>query len=317
MYGEHLTALEDTFGVPVILIASRWREERAVDLDRRAARTFLEIFDAMPGEYDRPPETIGLFLVGRGGRTTFVNAVARVLDGYGVDYRCFVPGIVNGAYTLLGLGAEEVVCHPYGGLGAYDAPPARRLEGRIDVETLGALRPHLDGESEGIGGELPRLAQAAHLRSLARWQLERVVDGTDDGVGARVARELPVARLGAEVALGASDLAGLGVEARRADEAEREVMWRLYREVEADLGLRGEVPERYTESELAEEVEFEPARVIPGAIIESAYSSGVFQLDTGSPDPQTNMLDGTWREVEDLDSGGESSGLPAADAGPE
>jgi hypothetical protein len=297
MYGEQLKQLEDTFGVPIILIASRWREERAVDLGREAARTFLDIFNGLPGEYDRPPEKIGLFLVGRGGRPAFVNTVCRTLEGFGVDYRCFVPGVVNGGYTLLALGADEVVCHPYGGLGAYDAPPARRLSGRIDLSTLRAVRPHLDGEDERLPDELPRLAETAHLRSLAGRQLERVVDGTESGTGARVARELTVDRLGEEVALGASNLAGLGLEARKADEAERDVMWRLYREVESYLDLRGEVPERYTESELAEEVEFEPARSIPGAIIESAHSSAVYQLDTGSPDPDTEMLDGTWTQV--------------------
>ncbi len=309
MYGEQLTELEDTFGVPVMLIASRWREERAVDLGREAARTFFDIFDGLPGEYDRPPEKIGLFLVGRGGRTAFVNAVCRTLEGFGVDYRCFVPGVVNGGYTLLALGADEIVCHPYGGLGAYDAPPARRLAGRLDLSTLAAIRPHLDGDREGLHHELPRIAETAHLRSLARRQLERVVDGTESGTGARAARELTVEQLGEEVSLGASDLAGLGLEGRGADEAEREVMWRLYREIESDLDLRREVPERYTESELAEEVEFKPARAVPGAIIESAHHSAMYQLDTGSPDPDTNMLDGSWTKVEELEPD-EPGGIP-------
>ncbi len=309
MYGEHLTELEDTFGVPIMLIASRWREERAVDLGREAARTFLDIFNGLPGEYDRPPETIGLFLVGRGGRTTFVNAVCRTLEGFGVDYRCFVPGLINGGYTLLALGGDEIVCHPYGGLGAYDAPPARRLPGRLDLSGWKAIRAHLDGEAEGLHDRLPRLAETAHLRSLARRQLERVVDGTDSGIGARVARELTVDRLGEEVAMGASGLAGLGLDARGADEAEREVMWRLYCEIESKLDLRHEVPERYTESKLAEEVEFEPARAVPGAIIESAQRSAMYKLDTGSPDPDTNMLDGNWTEVEALESD-EPGGTP-------
>ena len=303
MYRDHLTALEDTFGVPIILIASRWRESRAVDLDREAARTFLEIFDALPGEYDRPPETIGLFLVGRGGRPTFVNTVYRVLEGFDVDYRCFVPDVVNGGYTLLALGADEIVCHPYGGLGAYDAPPARALNGRIDLETLAAVRPHLAHEEGDVDVDLPRLAEMAHLRTLARQQLERVMDGTESGAGARVAREMTVDRLGEELALGADELDGLGVNCRPTDEAEREVLWRLHREVEDDLGLREKAPERYTESELGEEVEFEPAKAVPGAIIESTYRSAVYHLDTAKPDPDTNMLQGHWTEVEDIHPG--------------
>lgn len=318
MYRDHLTALEDTFGVPIILIASRWRESRAVDLDREAARTFLEIFDALPGEYDRPPETIGLFLVGRGGRPAFVNSVYRVLEGFSCNYRCFVPGVVNGAYSLLALGADEIVCHPYGGLGAYDAPPARTLPGRIDLETLAAVRPHL-GDGDGESGEdLPRLAQMAHLRTLARQQLERVVDGTEGGAGARVAREMTVDRLGRELALGPEELDGLGVDCRPADEAEREVLWRLHREIEADLGLRGEAPTRYQASDIGEEVEFEPARAVPGAIIESTYQSAVYNLDTGKPHPDTSMLAGEWADIEQLhpadpDGIGEESSVTAVE----
>jgi len=307
MYREHLTALEDTFGVPIILIASRWRESRAVDLDREAARTFLEIFEGLPGEYDRPPETIGLFLVGRGGRPAFVNSVYRVLEGFDCDYRCFVPGVVNGTYTLLALGAEEIVCHPYGGLGAYDAPPARDLRGRLDLETLQAVRPHL-GEDDSETENLPRLAEMAHLRTLARQQLERVVDGTESGAGARVAREMTVDRLGRELALGPDELDGLGIDCRPTDEAERDVLWRLHREVEVDLGLRGEPPKRYTDAEIGEEVEFEPAKAVPGAIIESTYRSAVYNLDTGEPDPETGMLKGDWTEVEDIHPG-EPEGL--------
>lgn len=300
MYHEYLTALEDSFGVPIVLIASRWREERAVDLGRQAARILHEIFDGLPGEYDRPPEQLGLFLVGQGGRPEFVNSVTRMLAGFDVAYRCFVPGVINGAYTLLALGGDEVVVHPYGGLGAFDAAPARRIAGRLDLETLSALREHTIEGDEALAGSLPRLAEMAHLRRLARRQLGRVVDGIDEGTGARVAREMTVDRLGRELALGVRELENIGVPARRADEAERDVMWELHEAVESKLGLRGPVPERYTEAELAEEVEFEPAREVCGAVIESAYHSAVFELDTGSPDPETNMLKGRWSEVTEV-----------------
>lgn len=300
MYGEHLTALEDTFGVPVILVASRWRKHRAVDLDRRAARILLELFDGLPGDWDRHPDQLGLFLVGRGGRPAFANSVYRVLDGFDVDYQCFIPGVVTGAYALLALGADELVLHPYGGVGAYDAPPAQRLPGRVDLETLAAIRDHLSDEGWEASESLPRLAELAHLRKLSQGQLERVVDGTDEGMGARVAREMTVDRLGEELALGAGELESLGVPARQADEAEREVMWRLHDSIEGDLDLRGEVPERYTESDLGEEVEFERAQAIPGAVIESAYQSAVYELDTGEPDPETSMLQGSWAKIEDL-----------------
>lgn len=301
MYRDHLTALEDTFGVPIILVASRWRKHRAVDLDRRAARILLELFDGLPGDWDRHPDELGLFVVGRGGRPGFANAVYRVLDGFDVDYRCFVPGVVTGTYALLALGADELVLHPYGGVGAYDAPPARELSGRVDLETLAAVRSHIaDPDETADFDSLPRLAQLAHIRNLSHRQLERVLDGTDGGTGARVAREMTVERLGEELALGATELDNLGVPACRADEAEREVMWRLHDAVEDDLNLRGAVPDRYTEGEVGEEVEFERHRSIPGAVIESAYQSAVYELDTGEPDPETSMLQGAWTTIEDL-----------------
>lgn len=299
MYREYLTALEDTFEIPIVLVASRWQAERAVDLADEAGRVFLEVFEHLPGEYDRPPEELGLFLVGRGGRPSFFNIVRRILRGHDIRFRCLVPSVVTGAYSLLALASDEVVCHPFGGLGAYDVPPSRTLSGRLDLETLAALRPHRDdGGPEEVGEAYPRLAQTAHLRNLARHQLEHAVGGTESGVGARVAREMTVDRLGRNLGFGPEELDEIGVEARRADEAEIEVMWRLYREVEQDLQLRGPAVRRYTESDIGEEVEFERAQSITGAVIESAYSSAIYEVDTGQPDPETNMFDGHWTTVE-------------------
>lgn len=50
--------------------------------------------------------------------------------------------------------------------------------------------------------------------------------------------------------------------------------------------------------------------MIPGAVVESAYQSAAQKLDTGEPDPDTNMLQGEWRKIVDLrtpDAGAASS----------
>ncbi len=295
MHTSQLRALDEHTDGPVVAIASRWRGEHAVDFDRSAVRIFADVLDELRG--DGALETITLFLVGRGGHPSFADGISRLLAGFDIEATCLIPRVVDGAYTLTALAAEHIVVHPYGGLGAFDAPPSRRLAGRLDLETLSALETH-GLRNEIDDDQLPELAETAHVQHLARRQFDRLFDRIDTQDESRLAEALGWDRLGRQLALSAPELDELGLPARSASPAEREAMWDLHDAIEATLELRGPRPERYTESEVAEEVEFEPAEWVPGGLIESTDTSIVYELDTGRPDPDTNMFEGAWARPE-------------------
>jgi hypothetical protein len=296
MHDAPLETLERTFDMPVVAIASRWRDAHAVDFDRDAVRIFADVLGELRTEDDIGE--IALFLLGRGGHPSFADGVCRLLDGFDLEWTCLIPRVVDGAYTLLALAADEIVVHPYGGLGPFDAPPSRRLGGRLDLETLSAL------ERRGLRGEVdeervPEVAETAHFQHLARRHFDRLFDEADTRSESRVAEALGWERLGRQLALSAPELDTLGLPARSAGPEEREAMWSMHGALEATLDLRGPRPERYTESEYGEEVEFEPAEWVAGGLIESSRTAILYELDTGKPDPDTNMFDGAWARPEE------------------
>lgn len=298
MFESELTTLEETFGRPVVLVASNWRDERAVDLDDVAARAFWDVVASTRAEdadADGKDGELGLVLLGRGGTAGFVDGALRAIRGFDLDLEVYLVREVNAAYTLLALAADRIVAHPHGALGAYDAGTCAASVGRLDLETVEAFGGHsveLNVEPE----EVPRLAEAAHERKMAGLQLERIVQESDGKHGARLKRGLGRERLGRELALRADELATMGLEARRSDAREGEALWALFRAVEQRFELRGAAPARFDQSGPGEEVQFEPAKAVPSAIIQTAERAFVYEMDTGKPHPDTNVYEGTWVE---------------------
>lgn len=283
-------------GMPVVTVASGWCGNNLVNLDEEAARAFVDVIDgeldAAKGQGGEPADEVALFLLGRGGFVGFADAAWRALAGRGLAATVIVPYHVDGVFSLLALGAQRRLMHPYGALGAYDRRPLGRHKPRLDV----GLVDGLDGLSER-GVELDQAVDVAFERrqaELAHQLMKRMLGGVESGVGARVERALRARSLGSQLALSAGEVERLGLQCTIADGDRAGIIWQLYEAYEVELEILQPPTPRYTESEVANEVEFAPAMGVTGALIEGATVQLTYELDTGSPDPDTNMLAGEW-----------------------
>ncbi|MFP4600152.1 MAG: hypothetical protein ACLFVJ_17985 [Persicimonas sp.] len=264
-----IARLSEELGMPVITVAASWHGDNAVDLAEEGARAFVSVLEAeleaARADSDSDAEHVGLFLLGRGGFPVFAEGVWRVLRGRGLKAHAIVPYRADGAFTLIALTAERCLLHPYASLGAYDRCPITAVS-----------------------------ASPGQQQKLARRLMERIVGGTDAGLGARVARCLGAESLGSQLGLASDELERLGIDSQitRGDRAD--LVWDLYRAYESELDILEPPTPRYTPSDVADEVEFEPATGLCAAIIEGSAQSVHFELDTGSPDPETGVLEGRW-----------------------
>ncbi len=264
-----IARLSEELGMPVIVIAASWQGDNTVDLAEEGARAFVSVLEAeleaAQAESDGDAERVGLFLLGRGGLPVFAEGVWRVLGGRGLKAHAIVPYRADGAFTLLALAAERCLLHPYASLGAYDRCPITEV-------------------SDG----------AQQQQKLAHRLMERIVGGTDGGLGARVERCLGADSLGWELGLASDELERLGIDSQITRGERADLVWHLYRTYESELDILEPPTPRYTPSDVADEVEFEPATGLCAAIIEGSSQSVQFELDTGSPDPDTGVLNGRW-----------------------
>lgn len=295
-------SLESVVAGPVILIAANWRGEYAVDLDEGALRVFYEFLEELcgsgPGAHGEAPVCIVLAM--RGGLPTFADGVVRALRGWGGDYRVFIPCPVDGAGGIIAMAAREIVIHPFGGIGPVDRGPIVQPGGPLSLEALEALNtfpsamiaPMMKGRSERK--RLARLATAAQLRRVSQSLARRVggMASLDEGT----IEALFSVSIGEGTALGAEDLATLGLPARACAGEEAEALWRVFRHYEGELQMLDEPAPRYVSSdEWIDEVEFAPAVDVPAAVIALRGKEAFFELDTGSPDPDAERLRGRWR----------------------
>src|SRR5690606_17844111 len=103
-----------------------------------------------------------------------------------------------------------------------------------------------------------RLASGVRHRQLCRELSHRVARNEE------ALSTLASVHLGSSTGLGADELRAIGFEVRPAANPE---VWQLYRAVEDELELRAAPLLAYTESDLGDEVEFEPAMGLTAAFI--------------------------------------------------
>jgi hypothetical protein len=307
-----LAELSDEIGMPVIAVANGWCGNNVVNLGEEGARAFIEVLDAelaaQPETSADAPEPVALFLVGRGGYPAFADGVWRALTGRGLEVTAIVPHRVDGALSLLALSSQHRLMHPYGALGAYDRRPLGRLEAKLDADVVRGLAGLAEGgmAEGGLAGagvaklglddvtSLSQIAGERRYAQLSRHLMKRMLGGTESGLGARVERDLCADLLGADLALSANELDKLGLVTAVAEGRSSELVWQLYRAYERELEVLEVAMPRFTQSQVADEVEFAPATGLTGAVIEGVHDQLIFELDTGSPHPDTGMLKGEW-----------------------
>ena len=287
-----LARLEREFDSALFLVASSWSADRAHDMTADAGRVFLEAArrrQSRGKKFDRAT----VFVMGRGGHPAFAESVARALRAEYGDYDVIVPTMVNGAFSLIISGAEKIWLHPYAGVGAIDVGPVTQQGHEMDaivyddVPAMGGLGA---ADVEKLAG---RLARERHWRRMSRNLAGRIGRDAVD-----VSLALAVEDLGQELSLEAKDLCTFGFTAETLSGAAAKLVWSLYESLEMELGVRRKPSPRYTETDIAGEVEFEAAVGLEAACIETTRDCFSYVLDSGRPDPDTGVYHGEW----DLDA---------------
>lgn len=290
-----LAAFADELGMPVIAIASGWTGNNLANLGEEGARAFIKVLDAELAACTTMPESLGLYLVGRGGFAGFADGVWRALSGRGIAVTAIVPHRIDGVASLLAASSQRRLMHPYGALGAYDRRPLGRLHAKLDSDTLHGLAGLEElGRVELEDTRIAEIACERRQAQLSRQVMRRMLGGTESGLGARIERQLCADALGVDLALSGAELDKLGLDTTVADGRTAELIWQLYEAYERELEVLEAAMPRFTQSQVADEVEFAPATGKTGAIIEGVHDELRYELDTGSPDPDTDMLKGEW-----------------------
>lgn len=283
-----LEELSSALGASVVVVASSWRKGAQVNLDEAALVPLRAVLQGSAA----PPRA--LFVMGRGGRVSFADGARRLL-GQALT-TSYVSGLTTGALTLSALCAPELVLGQGAGLGAFDVGPLGPMVGRWSVELMPRLM------------QLPLIAsleperQAPVALGLAMQAQERVIAGhlcamicpeLDDSAMSQLMTHWLSDALG----LDAAQLVALGLKARLASPEELRPLGHLEDALASLLRLHEPAGPRFVSSELVNEVEFEMATTEVGAIIATAQTAWIYELDTGRPDPDTGLFDGVWVQV--------------------
>lgn len=295
--------LETSMGMPVVVFMANWKGEYAVDPGeeggRRLASTLAQVHRRQ-GE----PEEMALVMLGRGGTGAFCDQVLRCAANLGIRLDVVVPHRIDGAPAMVALGADRITLHPQGGIGA------------VDAGVLVAGRQRIDASLQQISGvdplDLVSLSEADKA-FISRLAYERQVQGEMRQIAHRwLSGETPWAMqqtLGRAGALGADELREEGVNIRVTPAPLAEQLEELLTWAESFMHLFRMPSERFEVSaEVADEVEFEPATLIPAAVLLEASGGWLFELDTGSPDPFAPRLLGQWSNWEPEAVDGETQG---------
>lgn len=292
MVGE----LETSLGVPVFAFFANWIGEYSVDADEEAGR----LLTAMIIERLRKERTdqIAVILGARGGYPAFADTVLRTVRQLDVKLQVIVPCRIDGAAALLAVAGDHLTLHPQAGIGAVDIGLCVVPRLPLDASLL-AHCPMDSSEIAGVEqGEQTILARLANDRLIR--QEQRQMAGQI--VSSRALDEASVdslleTTLGRGLTVGVTQLNAAGVNTRVAPVPLAEQLEELLDWAEQTLSLFGEPVDRFQVSDtIADEVEFEPAALVPAAAIIGTQSVWLHELDTGSPDPHAPRLLGKWRQ---------------------
>ena len=291
MVGE----FENSLGVPTMAFFANWSGEYAVDADEEAGR----LLSAMLVERLRrePVDEAALIIGARGGYPAFADAVLRTVEHLEIDLQVLVPCRIDGMAGLIAASAASVTLHPGAAIGAADSGLC--VVPRRDLDA--SLFPHcpvdpgdLAEMDEAQEATVARLANDRLIRRQQRRMAGHLVAAAD--VGEETADWLLETTLGDGMSVGVEALTDTGIDARVAPEPLAEQLEAFVEWATETLHLFERPGDRFEVSDdLATEVEFEPATLIPAAAIIGVDSVWLHHLDTGSPDPDAPRLQGQWQ----------------------
>jgi hypothetical protein len=253
--------LEELRGSSVICYLTSLRPNVAAQMGEDAVRVFFDHLGLLP---TRPVEKLDVFLCSNGGSGTVPWRLVSLFREYARSFNVLIPYRAYSAASLLALGADEIIMHPFAELGpidptvANDFNPTEQGTGRrigISVEDVTAYVNFIK-ETVGITHEdelvraIEILANKVHplalgnverfiaqsrmiARKILRTQAQPPDDHTIREIIENMASKLyfhghPINRREAR------DDLGLKVVIDLAPELES-VMWELYREYEQDF----------------------------------------------------------------------------------
>lgn len=274
MLHNTLKKLEKSLKCKILVIASASRQDIAVDLNELAAKHIRTLCK------DGEKYTVVLF--GGGGELGFADSVKRTLG----NFDAIVGDRISGSLSLLALCADTIQMSKHGAIGAFDSGlfwrPDASIDGFVydDIPALGGLKTDHDPMMPG------RVAQLRNFQRRAKIWLEA------NGPTFEIDR-LKSVNLGLDTGLSETQIGELGFSTNALNASD---LLDLLNVLDEKLGNKSVPLLRYSESDLADEVEFEFAAEVPGAIISTSERSFTYALDTGNPNPDTGQFVGGWSD---------------------
>lgn len=114
---ELIAKIEELRGSKVICYLTSLRIGVNANMADDAVRVFYDHLLLLPS---RPVEKLDVFLVSNGGSGTVPWRLTAVLREFAKSFNVLIPFRAYSAATLLALGADEIVMHPFGEMGPID-----------------------------------------------------------------------------------------------------------------------------------------------------------------------------------------------------
>lgn len=274
MIPKLIKKLEKTLKTKLLIVACATRQDIAVDLDELAAKHIRALCE--------DDEKYTVVLLGGGGELGFADSVKRTLGSFDV----IVGDRISGSLSLLALCSDKINMSKYAAIGAFDSglfwQPEATINGFVydDIPALGGLNTEHDPTMPG------RVAQLRNFQRRAKIWVEANARTFD-------LDRLKSVNVGLDTGLSEGQMTDLGFSTTCLHTPQ---LQELLNVLDEELGNKSIPLPRYSESDLADEVEFEFAAEVPGAILSTSKRSFIYALDTGTPNPDTGQFVGGWSE---------------------
>jgi hypothetical protein len=119
-----ISQIEKIRGSSVICYLTTLRQNVPGQMAEDAVRVFFDHLLALP---QRPVSKLDIFLCSNGGSTTVPWRLVSLFREFATSFNVLIPYRAYSAATMLALGADEIVMHPFGELGPIDPTVANEF----------------------------------------------------------------------------------------------------------------------------------------------------------------------------------------------